>query len=304
MTFVPFAMCPPTRYRPGIHRNILTSCKELYLQSKELDPKRFPRSTIGSEAKSVGEELAALNDGTELDSKLGAQLSALWKDKCIQETYGYSSAFQMIDSIEYFMSNIKRICESGYVPSYQDCLRCRIRTTGVVEFHFSVDNNQFTIIDVGGQRSERKKWLHCFQDVTAVIFVAAVSEYDQVLFEDAKTNRLLESVGLFHQIVNYKCFKDNNTSMILFLNKSDLLRDKIKRVPLTVCFNDYEGDQTYDAAVDHFKEVFAAQIRNAYTQKLYVHVTCATDTDQIATVFSAVKDILLQQSLITSGLIE
>jgi len=43
-----------------------------------------------------------------------------------------------------------------------------------------VEKSQFTVIDVGGQRSERKKWLHCFQDVTAVVFVAAVSEYNQV----------------------------------------------------------------------------------------------------------------------------
>ena len=86
------------------------------------------------------------------------------------------------------MNNIKRIAGEDYIPNYQDCLRCRIRTTGVVEFKFNVENNevarhfilshlqfqrnkirllcsktQFSIIDVGGQRSERKKWLHCFE---------------------------------------------------------------------------------------------------------------------------------------------
>jgi guanine nucleotide-binding protein G(i) subunit alpha len=290
-------------YKPGIHRNILTSCKELFIQSGELDPKRFPRSKISTEAKTAGEAIEALSDGAELDEKNGELLATLWKDKGIQETYAYSSAYQMIDSIEYFMENITRICKAGYIPSYQDCLRCRIRTTGVVEFKFEVDNNQFTIIDVGGQRSERKKWLHCFQDVTAVIFVAAISEYDQVLFEDAKTNRLLESISLFNQIVNYNCFKDK-TSLILFLNKCDLLQEKIKKVPLTVCFDDYDSENTYDDACDYFKDVFAAQIENTYTQKLYIHITCATDTEMIANVFSAVKDILLQQSLMTSGLIE
>jgi hypothetical protein len=40
---------------------------------------------------------------------------------------------------------------------------------------------------VGGQRSERKKWIHCFEDVTAIIFCVAMSEYDQVLHEDETT---------------------------------------------------------------------------------------------------------------------
>lgn len=40
------------------------------------------------------------------------------------------------------------------------------------------------MFDVGGQRSERKKWMHCFENVTAVVFLAAISEYDQVLVED------------------------------------------------------------------------------------------------------------------------
>ncbi|GAB5372072.1 hypothetical protein AAMO2058_001634300 [Amorphochlora amoebiformis] len=290
-------------YKPGIHRNILTSCKELYLQSNELDDKRFPRPKLSADGKTSGEVIIKIPDGTQLDEQMAKHLVTLWKDPAIQKTYYYSSAFQLIDSIGYFMDNINRICEEKYVPDYQDCLRCRIRTTGVVEFKFGVEANEFIIIDVGGQRSERKKWLHCFQDVTAVIFVAAMSEYDQVLFEDSKTNRLKEAIGLFHQIVNHESFKDK-TSMILFLNKSDLLKEKIKRVPLTEFFKEYEGDNTYEAALDLFKDYFAAQVENPYTQKLYIHVTCATDTDQIATVFAAVKDILLQQSLFTSGLIE
>lgn len=56
--------------------------------------------------------------------------------------------------------------------------------------------------DVGGQRNERKKWIHCFDDVTAVIFVASLSEYDQVLYEDNTVNRMEEAVTLFSDIAN------------------------------------------------------------------------------------------------------
>ena len=62
-------------------------------------------------------------------------------------------------------------------------------------------------IDVGGQRSERKKWIHCFSDLKLLIFLTAVSEYDQVLAEDQNTNRMTESLGLFKLLMDYQWFK-------------------------------------------------------------------------------------------------
>jgi dihydroxyacetone kinase DhaKLM complex PTS-EIIA-like component DhaM len=61
-------------------------------------------------------------------------------------------------------------------------LHCRARTTGIVETAFQIKKDQFKLMDVGGQRNERKKWIHCFEGVTAVLFVAAISEYDQVIY--------------------------------------------------------------------------------------------------------------------------
>ena len=86
--------------------------------------------------------------------------------------------------------------------------------------------------DVGGQRNERKKWIHCFENVTAVIFVAALSEYDQVLYEDETTNRMTEALNLFDEICNSRWFRE--TSMILFLNKRDLFQAKVWQ-PVCVC---------------------------------------------------------------------
>lgn len=55
-------------------------------------------------------------------------------------------------------------------------------------------------MDVGGQRSERRKWLHCFDNVTAVLFLVALNEYDMVLEEDNRTNRMEESLKLFQKL--------------------------------------------------------------------------------------------------------
>ena len=106
----------------------------------------------------------------------------------------------------------------------------RMRTTGIQEEAVLVDGVTFSIIDVGGQRNERKKWMHQFDSVTSVIFVASLSEYDQALFEDASMNRLTEALDLFADVANSKWFV--NSSIILFLNKSDLFEQKIAHVDL------------------------------------------------------------------------
>jgi hypothetical protein len=81
---------------------------------------------------------------------------------------------------------------------------------------------------------------HCsFENVTAVLFVAAISEYDQVLYEDENTNRMVEALNLFEEICNSRWFRE--TSMILFLNKRDLFGEKIQKVPLSKYFPDYAG---------------------------------------------------------------
>lgn len=82
------------------------------------------------------------------------------------------------------------------------------------------------MFDVGGQRDERRKWIQCFNDVTAIIFVTACSSYNMVLREDPTQNRLRESLDLFKSIWNNRWLR--TISVILFLNKQDLLAEKIK----------------------------------------------------------------------------
>ncbi|ETN77245.1 g-protein alpha subunit [Necator americanus] len=113
------------------------------------------------------------------------------------------------------------------------------------------------VFDVGGQRSERRKWIHCFDNVNAVIYVAAISEYDQVLREDNKTNRLKEALLLFDGVVNNQYFKD--VSVILFLNKKDLFAEKILYVSLKVCFDSYDAGRDgtgYAASVAYIRKRF------------------------------------------------
>ena len=180
----------------------------------------------------------------EITKEIAEDISSMWKDNGIKEAYARSSEFQLNDSASYYFENVKRLAEDNYIPNDQDILRSRAKTTGIVEVSFKVENLLFRMIDVGGQRSERKKWLHCFQDVTSAVFCVSLSEYDLKLYEDDVTNRMHESLRLFREICNNKWFRE--TAMILFLNKVDLFEEKIKKVDLNVCFPKYTGTDTFN----------------------------------------------------------
>ena len=72
----------------------------------------------------------------------------------------------------------------------------------MIEEVFTIDDKPFHVYDVGGQRNERGKWIHLFANVTAIVFLAAISAFDQVLFEDESVNRVEEALNLFESILN------------------------------------------------------------------------------------------------------
>ncbi|XP_017689984.1 PREDICTED: guanine nucleotide-binding protein subunit alpha-11 isoform X1 [Lepidothrix coronata] len=167
-------------------------------------------------------------------------IKTLWNDPGIQECYDRRREYQLSDSAKYYLSDVDRIATPGYLPTQQDVLRVRVPTTGIIEYPFDLENIIFRMVDVGGQRSERRKWIHCFENVTSIMFLVALSEYDQVLVESDNENRMEESKALFRTIITYPWFQ--NSSVILFLNKKDLLEDKILYSHLVDYFPEFDGE--------------------------------------------------------------
>jgi GTPase SAR1 family protein len=279
-------------YTSIIYNNIISSMKVLITQSANYGPIEGANSAKMRLDECKGDE--------DIDAELANHIQALWNDPGIQKTYDERAKYQLTDSASYFISKILEIGSETYIPSEQDVLRSRVRTTGIVENEFIIDGNQFKMFDVGGQRNERKKWIHCFENVTAVLFVAAISEYDQVLYEDENTNRMHEALNLFEEICNSRWFRE--TAMILFLNKRDLFAEKIVKVSLRTCFPDYDGADTYEDGCEFLQLEFEGKNRNPDKQ-VYCHITCATDTDNVSAVFNAVKDIIIRKSLNEAGLV-
>jgi len=229
--------------------------------------------------------------GDAWNKQVGEDIRELWHDKGIQAAYEFrDKIFQLNDSASYFFGEIDRFIENEYIPSEQDVLRARVRTTGIEEAVFAFEDMNFRMLDVGGQRSERRKWIHCFDSVTAVVFCASLSEYDQTLREEDGQNRMKESLLLFDEICNSPWFKDTN--FVLFLNKTDLFREKIQKIDLSCCFPSYTGGCNFEAASAYIKNKFLEQNNSPHT--IYTHLTCAISTENVEFVFKCVRETLLR----------
>eukprot|EP00455_Lapot_gusevi_P030910 TRINITY_DN3332_c0_g1_i2.p1 TRINITY_DN3332_c0_g1~~TRINITY_DN3332_c0_g1_i2.p1 ORF type:complete len:363 (-),score=69.57 TRINITY_DN3332_c0_g1_i2:347-1435(-) len=244
-----------------------------------------------------------LMSGLDIPLDLKEDIKSLWRDAHVQAAFSRANIFHthFPDSAAYFLDCVDRTFESNYVPNDQDILRSRVATTGIIQTVFALDGLHFKMIDVGGQRGERKKWIHCFENVTAILFLASLSEYDQVLMEYNHRNRMVESLDLFESIVNKPWFRQ--TAIILFLTKQDIFKKKIMQVELSLYFPYYSGPpHDYSSALAFIQECYFERNNNP-SKVIYCHVTDATDTTQIAFVWKAARHIILQQNLNRSGLL-
>ncbi|KAJ3085422.1 guanine nucleotide-binding protein subunit alpha [Quaeritorhiza haematococci] len=232
-------------------------------------------------------------------AEVAVAVKNLWQDQGVQACFARSREYQLNDSAKYYFESIDRIAAPDYLPTDQDVLRSRVKTTGITETTFHIGDLTYRMFDVGGQRSERKKWIHCFENVTAIVFLVAISEYDQVLVEDETVNRMQEALTLFDSICNSRWFV--KTSIILFLNKIDLFREKLPKSPMGKYFPDYTGGENYDAACEYILNRFVS-LNQSDQKQIYTHFTCATDTTQIKFVMAAVNDIIIQTNLRDCGL--
>ena len=213
-------------------------------------------------------EVGAAAEDAPLSEPLAQAIARLWAAPPIRTAYDARARYQLNDSAAFFLDKAAGVIAApGYLPSLEDVLMSRVRTTGIVDETITIDGVSFSILDVGGQRNQRAKWIHSFEGVTCVIFIASLSEYDQVLAEDATVNRLTEALDLFDEIGNSRWF--SHSSLILFLNKRDLFERKITRVGLrheggdgvAPRFLDYEGGDSADAALQYITAKFLARLK-------------------------------------------
>jgi len=207
-------------FAPIVRSNALSSIR-LLVHNAQAQALQSALSAPARDAAAYVQSPPLGPDGLVFDAQLAGHVSTLWADPVIQRVHAArANRFQLLDSAAYFLSKASELGSEAYVPSVEDVLKSRLRTTGVTEEQYTIDGVPFCVVDVGGQRNERRKWIHAFEGTTAVVFVAALSEYDQCLAEDPSVNRLVESLDLFAELANSTYFE--TSALILLLNKKDI----------------------------------------------------------------------------------
>lgn len=227
-----------------------------------------------------------------LTAELASKVSALWADTGVKEAFSRRNEFWCLDATPYYLDEAERLADPDYEPTEEDIIMTRVRTTGIVVTQIPEPPYTYHVVDVGGQRSERRKWINCFDDVKAIIFLEGLSGYNQVLFEDSSCNRMHESLSLFADIVKNPIFK--KTPIFIFLNKKDLFEEMIPKTSLKVCFPEYDGpDGQVLPAVEYIKKKYEAIMAEHCPGKhVYIHVIAARLRMDMKVAFGEVKEEL------------
>ncbi|KAJ6227162.1 guanine nucleotide-binding protein g(o) subunit alpha [Anaeramoeba flamelloides] len=272
------------RYKTAIRCNLVLHMKVLVAASLESNLE------FGSDNEDYAEEMSEFPPpSTEsIEPETVKMIKSLWSDSTIQEIFEKRHEFGIPDTANFFFNSIDRIADENYDPTEEDILNCRIPTTGVTHLTFEKKNNPWLVVDVGGQRSERRKWMDQFDDVTILIYVVSLSEYNQNLYEEDNVNRLEESLAVFQKTLNNNYFKKKNA--IVLFNKVDLFKEKLKKYPFSKFFPKYKGKNDPDKIMEWIRKKFLKKVSSK--RKIRHLYTIATDTNVIKQLFTSIEEII------------
>ena len=233
----------------------------------------------------------------ELLPEVGDAILELWRDPMIQRTYQQANSIGLGDHAAFFLDSVQRIAAKNYVPTDEDILKSRIRTVGITQLDFQINDKKTELIDVGGQKSERARWQKCFTGVHYLLFVVSLSDFDQCMFEDENVSRTKDSIDLFGSIANSEIFK--NKPIFLVLNKLDLFEKKLQESPdkFRHAYEGFEGDVTnVHECIEHVKRSFMAKLDPNRAPEGWVEAlsACAMEEKSIRELFQKVGKKVLE----------
>ncbi|XP_006463669.1 hypothetical protein AGABI2DRAFT_194428 [Agaricus bisporus var. bisporus H97] len=243
------------------------------------------------------------NDPGRLLHCCSGDMIKLWKDPSIQQLLK-KLEIHMENHAGFFLNALERVTAPGYLPTDDDILRARLKTLGVSEHRFRVNSGvglvkDWRVYDVGGQRCQSAAWVPYFDDVDAIIFLAPISAFDQMLEEDPKVNRLLDSFQLWSSLVANELLSD--TKIILFLNKYDIFKAKIEAgVRLADYVTSYkERPNDVPSTSEYLKRKFAMLMKTHSIKPriFHCHFTTVTDTTSTTYILGHLQNTLMHQNL-------
>ncbi|RXW21312.1 hypothetical protein EST38_g4527 [Candolleomyces aberdarensis] len=258
---------------------------------------------------SQGKESEAQRKAFQVISSCRDDILLMWNDKSVRSVLKNREA-SLEDSPGFFLNDIDRILSPNYEPSDRDIVRARLRTTGVQEYTFTLDRGNHTavdwiIYDVAGVRTSRAAWIPYFKEITALIFLAPLSSFDETLAEDPRINRLEDTFMLWKTVCSNKLLA--KVQIILFMNKTDILKKKLEsgiqvnqHIPE---FRDKSND--YDTVANWFKKLFKRlYFANTTPGREFIsHFTSVVNTEATSQTLAAVQGAILRSDFVNTGLL-
>ncbi|KAL9642341.1 hypothetical protein ABK040_007339 [Willaertia magna] len=266
-------------------KNIAFASKELEESADRIIELSKSRTFIQITTASRGKE----GEKVFYTDQVANDIESLWnEDKQVQDTFfTFRNECHVYDGANYFFKKLQEIKQASYLPSDEDLIHTRQKTLGIVEANFVHKGLKISLFDVGGQRNERKKWINCFEGVSAVIYIASLADYDLQMYEDETLNRMEDSLTVFEGLCN-GYFKD--TPILLVLNKLDVFKEKVEKRGINCCFKDYTDDEhDTEKSLNFIKNKFLG-LNKFDKDRIFIYEACATNTDMIRNVFEEMKD--------------
>ncbi|KAH6668445.1 guanine nucleotide binding protein, alpha subunit [Halenospora varia] len=256
----------PKHYHGSIYYMVMAQFKELLRLVEELHGGKNPDLTAKIERfYACVNEYWKHPDGGYLPfpPEAARLIKQLLEESVVQHAFMTSdrdiTVFES-HSLAYFLANLDRLLVENYLPSVEDSLYVRIKTTGCTYIHH-VHVNPFTynLHDMGGGPSERKRWVDSFDNADIILFFVPLNGYDSGTLYNAEANQIAESLLLFANVAASQWFKD--TTIFLLLNRVKLFREQIisGASPIKRYFPEYQGDPLdVHAAQEFFTDKFRA----------------------------------------------
>jgi guanine nucleotide-binding protein G(i) subunit alpha len=322
-------------YKNIIINNIIFGMKEVLneMEKKEIN---FSKETSLKKARFIREihEDEYYKKGLDWKDKI----RDLWNDENVKNTWTSLNNPQLY-SLEYHMDKLNDYCDINYIPTNEDILRARQRTTGQIEIEIQVKGIIWKITDVGGQKSEIEKWAQIMTEIDTtnpvegrtsgresdqtkkknkvILFFVSLIDFETVSSSDSTKTNLKITEETFKNVIDYVSNR-NNFTIILCFNKIDLFE---KKVDDAVSFSKFKKEfpeykteknvENVDSALKYIQERFKTISSQKYLNKenvddneneLSIHVTCGLNTDLIQKTFEGISETLFIRSLSASGL--
>eukprot|EP01083_Nonionella_stella_P120120 359659_1 len=308
-----------SQYIANIHKGIICKMKWLI--------KYCDGNQLSMESQQAIQHFNQIQSTHALDDKIICSIKTLWNERLIKHTYSLHKQ----DSRSCFFDDIDRIASPEYIPSDKDIMCCTDSNTKIRE-HRSLIRSRYRsyhVINPCGQRSSWKKYIDCFDDVAAVVFVASFSCYHQAIhaYDDDlddlvfgyicnsysnvyniphelillikrfcdvpdQGNAMSQQLKMFDNICNHHAFEYSR--IILLLNKKDLFEEKLDQYPLDKfsLYKDFQGEtSSYNDVFEYFQRLFeSVDVNN--NRRIFTQSTCATDINNIEKVFNDIQTVM------------